>query len=91
MAATRAAAKNMFLLIGFVEEAATLLTTRETLESPADFQFLDDNRVQAIVKAIRRPGGPADGVAVSEKAEHNFGLTVKLLKYWKNTDRKSVV
>ena len=87
MAGNAAAAKNVFQLLGFVVEAREALVVTEGLDSPGDFVFLNDDRVLAICKAVRRPGGAGNGAPVSEKAEHNFGLVVKLFKYWLNTSR----
>ena len=87
MAATRLAARNMFQLIGFSDEASVTLVDDEGLETSEDFAYLTDDRVRSIVKAIRRPGGAADGATVSERAQHHFMLAAKLIQYWIRTKR----
>ena len=81
------AARNLFILLGFHPDACEALVVTEGLNSPRDFVFLNDERVTQICKTVRRPGGAGNGAPVSEKAEHNFGLVVKLFKYWLNTSR----
>ena len=51
MAATRLAARNMFRLIGFSDEASVILVDDEGLETSEAFAYLTYDRVRSIVKA----------------------------------------
>ena len=90
MAAVQAAARNMFRLIGFSDDASLRLVGDEGLNTPDAFLDLTDERIKSIVYAIRRPGGALVGHGVSERAQHHFTLAAKLIQYWVRTKRAIV-
>ena len=83
--------KAMFRRIGCTEPAAGQLSLEagEGMNSLNNVKALTDDRVRAVCKAVRRPGGAGDGHAVSERAEHNLMICAYVVNLWIRTSRDS--
>ncbi len=85
--------RTMFERLGFIPNAATQLSgdAGEGLDSLERLKALTDDRVRAVCKAVRRPGGAGIGHAVSERAEHNLLICAHVVTLWVRTSQDSKI
>ena len=75
---TKSAFKAMYKAIGFSDDASTKLNDTEVVDSMPKFSHIKSTRASKICKAIRSPGGGAQGY-MSQKGRRKILLLQRML------------
>ena len=73
-----AAIRSLYTRMGFSVAAAQSMVDEQGLTSLDDIKVLTDQRVEALCKVIRRPGGREANVAPGDPGAANLGIQVSL-------------
>ena len=73
-----AAIRSLYTRMGFSVTAAQSMVDEQGLTSLDDIKVLTDQRVEALCKVIRRPGGREANVAPGDPGAANLGIQVSL-------------
>ena len=103
MAAALTAMRAAYARLGFENDAATMITDDQELDSVEELQILTDAEVENLCKVLRRPGGtisnpnaanqgqpaqiPNPGIQVSLRAENNLKLGCFYIRHCVRTSR----